>query len=172
MHEESDPGGRVVESQAHRFAAEFLVPADAVRDSLPTSMSSNAWLRLKDLKEEWRVSVQALLMRARNLNCLTDASYRRAMVVCSQRGWRRSEPGAVKVLEQPSILPKAVELLTASGMEERLIAGQGDVPVELFRAITSRTPSTPAKDGPDPRSNERRVVPLFAVQGGGERIGC
>jgi Zn-dependent peptidase ImmA (M78 family) len=170
MHEDSDPGGRVVESQAHRFAAELLSPADAIRDSLPTSMNPGAWRTLMELKEEWGISAQALLMRARNLGCLSEVSYRNAMMACSKQGWRRAEPGQIKVLEQPSMLPKAVALLRESGMDEKLIAGQGRMPVELFRVITSRTPGQLAEDDPDPEGNERRVVSLFSTRGGAEPI--
>lgn len=66
MHADAEPGGRVVENQAHRFAAEFLMPAAELRDLLPTAMSRASWQRLAKLKEQWGVSMQALLYRAKS----------------------------------------------------------------------------------------------------------
>lgn len=162
MHADTDPGSHLVESQANRFAAELLAPADAIYDSLPTSINATTWRRLMDLKEEWRVSIQALLMRCRVLGRLSEVAYRNAMMSLSKNGWRRAEPGAIWVLEQPSILPRAVELLNAEGISECSIAKQGHIPLSLFRIITSRTPAELQDGDPIPEDNERRVVPLFS----------
>jgi hypothetical protein len=43
------------------FAAEFLMPAHQIREHLPTAMGGNAWAALAKLKEQWGVSMQALL---------------------------------------------------------------------------------------------------------------
>ena len=43
MHSDAEPGGRIAEDQAHRFAAELLMPASEIRDLLPASMNSAAW---------------------------------------------------------------------------------------------------------------------------------
>lgn len=143
MHGDAEPGGRAVEDQAHRFAAELLMPADQVRDLLPASMGGAVWSALARLKEQWGVSIQALLYRARWLGCLGDVSYRNAMATVSARGWRRSEPGLVTVMEQPSLLPRAVELLASAGVDVDALVGQCRVPVELFRTVTARTPRPP-----------------------------
>jgi Zn-dependent peptidase ImmA (M78 family)/transcriptional regulator with XRE-family HTH domain len=142
MHGDAEPGGRIVEEQANRFAAEFLMPAEQIRDLLPATMGGNAWTKLAKLKEHWGVSMQALLFRARRLGRLRDVSYRNAMTTISSRGWRRSEPGLVQVLEQPSLLSKALELLEAEGISEDALINECRVPVELFQAIISRTPAS------------------------------
>lgn len=115
MHEDAEPGGRVVEEQANRFAAELLMPQAQIGDLLPTSMGPAAWKKLARLKEEWGVSIQALLFRARQLGVLSEVSYRNAMTTVSARGWRRAEPRERLTLEQPSLLPKAVDLLANEG---------------------------------------------------------
>ena len=43
MHRDAEPGGRVVEDQANRFASELLMPAPEMRDLLSTSMNARAW---------------------------------------------------------------------------------------------------------------------------------
>lgn len=161
MHDDADVGSRQVEAEANRFAAELLTPADSIRDALPGSINSAAWVALAGLKEEWRVSIQALLMRARVLGTLPEVSYRNAMMAVSSRGWRRAEPGQITVLEQPSMLPSAVEKLLESGVDERLLAGQGHVPIELFRTITSRVPDR-LEDGDQGAAADRhQITPLL-----------
>jgi Zn-dependent peptidase ImmA (M78 family) len=116
------------------------MPADEIRDLLPSAMSRSAWQRLAQLKEQWGVSIQALLYRARRLGRLSEVSYRNAMSTVSARGWRRHEPGLVDILEQPSLLSRALELLHQAGIEEATLMAQCRVPPDLFRTITARAP--------------------------------
>jgi Zn-dependent peptidase ImmA (M78 family) len=146
MHGDAEPGGRIVEEQANRFAAELLMPAAEIRGLLPPVMGRNAWITLGKLKEQWGVSMQALLFRARWLRRLSDVSYRNAMANISARGWRRDEPGLVNIIEQPSLLPRAAELLADDGIGERLLIEHCRVPIELFRIVTARTPNCSLSD--------------------------
>jgi Zn-dependent peptidase ImmA (M78 family)/transcriptional regulator with XRE-family HTH domain len=163
MHGDAEPGGRIVEDQAHRFAAELLMPASEIGDLLPASMGGNTWRTLARLKEQWGVSMQALLYRARRLGRLSDVSYRNAMTTISTRGWRRNEPGLVGAIEQPSLLPRAVELLTQEGIGEDSLVSQCRVPVELFRTVTARgpDPTTFAPERENDGSQRSRVVSLL-----------
>jgi Zn-dependent peptidase ImmA (M78 family)/transcriptional regulator with XRE-family HTH domain len=144
MHVDAEPGGRTVEDQAHRFAAELLMPAEDIIGELPSKVD---WRRLGELKQHWNVSLQALLFRARTLKVMSDVTYRNAMATVSSRGWRRREPGPMPLLEQPSLLPKAVNLLAQDmGVDETALAAECQAPLGLFRTITSRAPlpHTPA----------------------------
>lgn len=149
MHSDAEPGGRLVEEQAHRFASELLMPESEIADLLPTAMNRSAWVALAKLKEQWGVSIQALLYRARCLGRLGEVSYRNAMVTLSTRGWRRNEPGLITTIEQPSLLPRAIEILENEGIEELSLIEQCRVPIELFRLVTARTPHTPEPDQAD-----------------------
>lgn len=142
MHNDAEPGSRSVESQAHRFASELLMPAAEIRGVLPSAMGSNTWPSMAKLKEQWGVSMQALFFRARQLGLLSDVSYRNAMTTISTRGWRRNEPGLVSVIEQPSLLPGAVELLVQDGVDEDVLIDQCRIPSELFRTVISRRAAT------------------------------
>lgn len=55
-------GPKIVESQAHAFAAEFLMPRDENIDQLPRRID---WRRIHDLKRHWGVSLKALISRAK-----------------------------------------------------------------------------------------------------------
>ncbi|MEU0528983.1 XRE family transcriptional regulator [Amycolatopsis tolypomycina] len=138
MHLDAEPGSRAVEDQAHRFAAEFLTPAEEIADQLPANAD---WRRLGQLKQQWNISLQALLYRARSLKVMSDVTYRNAMTTVSNRGWRRREPGPMPLLEQPSLLPRAVELLKAeTDVDELALASECQAPLSLFRTITARAP--------------------------------
>lgn len=140
MHADAEPGGRIVEDQAQRFAAEFLMPAEEIIAWLPKTTTDKGWSRLAELKEHWGVSMQALLYRARSLDVMSDITYRNAMITISQRGWRRAEPGGVSILEMPSLLPRAVEVLERAGIAaEQIVRGPG-LPQSVFEVISSRTP--------------------------------
>ncbi|MEV6012392.1 ImmA/IrrE family metallo-endopeptidase [Streptomyces sp. NPDC051976] len=165
MHSDAEPGGRIVEDQAHRFAAELLMPADQIRDLLPAAMGGTAWRVLARLKEQWGVSIQALLYRARWLGRLSDVSYRNAMTTISTRGWRRNEPGLVSAIEQPSLLPRAVELLTQEGIAEARLVEQCRVPPYLFGTVAARTPDNdfpvPTTSTANAQQVSSRVVSLL-----------
>jgi Zn-dependent peptidase ImmA (M78 family)/transcriptional regulator with XRE-family HTH domain len=156
MHGDAEPGGRIVEEQANRFASELLMPAEEIRELLPTVMGGNSWIMLGQLKEQRGVSMQALLFCARRLGRLGNVSYRNAMTTISARGWRRNEPGLVNTIEQPSLLPKALELLAEVGIDELLLIGQCRVPVELFRLVTARTPYGSSPDAAESITSEER----------------
>ncbi|HEY5399537.1 MAG TPA: XRE family transcriptional regulator [Trebonia sp.] len=163
MHSDAEPGGRTVEDHANRFAAELLMPEAEIRDELPTIMNGAAWQSLARSKERWGTSIQALLYRARRLGTLTEVSYRNAMATLTSRGWRRGEPGLITVLEQPSMLPRAVELLAAEDITESQLRDQCRVPADLFRTVTSRTPdpAPPEAEAEADPARPFRVTSLF-----------
>jgi Zn-dependent peptidase ImmA (M78 family)/DNA-binding XRE family transcriptional regulator len=101
IHGEQIWGLKQVETQAHQFAAALLMPADQIRDQLPTGVD---WSRLFDLKRQWQVSLAALLMRARTLRVMSESTYLAAIKASSARGWRRVEPVPLGSPEQPSNL--------------------------------------------------------------------
>jgi len=140
MHHDAEPGGKIAEEQANRFASEFLMPAQEIAPFLPNSTAGRAWAHLADLKEHWGVSLAALLYRARTLGIMGDVSYRNALVRMSQNGWRRAEPGRVTSLEMPSMLPRAREIMSSAGIDDaRFLAGSG-LPAALYEIAASRVP--------------------------------
>ncbi|MDQ0404853.1 XRE family transcriptional regulator [Streptomyces sp. NPDC000349] len=159
MHVDAEPGSKVVENQAHRFAAELLLPEEELRDLLPSKAD---WRILARLKETYGVSLQALLYRSRALGVMSDVTYRNAIAYLSSKGWRRREPGEMPAVEQPSLYPKAVEILSGVGMDEISLAKESRVTPGIFRTVTARSPvreelflATQEIEGTD------EVIPLF-----------
>ena len=124
MHADAEPGSKIVEDQANRFAAEFLMPESDIADSLPRTAD---WARLAALKSRWGVSMAALLYRARTLKIMKEVTYRNAMGTMSAQGWRRHEPGVPRPLENPTMLTRAVELSCDSGTGRDQLAGRARV---------------------------------------------
>jgi hypothetical protein len=82
-------------------------------------------------------------------------SYRNALMTISGRGWRREEPRLMAIIERPSLLPRAVEFLTRSGIDEARLIEQCYVPVDLFHAVTARTPADAQTDNSQPEREDR-----------------
>ncbi len=108
LHPDAKPGDRAVEREAHRFAAELLVPASTILHELPRRVD---WHAYAALKLRWGVSMSMLLLRARDLGVVSDTAYRRAMMEMGRRGWRREEPVNLGEPEQPELLGRAMGLL-------------------------------------------------------------
>lgn len=108
LHHDAHPGDPELERVAHRFAAEFLAPAATIRQELPSRID---WPVLAKLKLRWGVSIAMLVRRMRDLATISDATYRRAMMELSRRGWRKSEPIELGAPEQPELVGRAMHLL-------------------------------------------------------------
>ena len=78
------------EAQANMFAGAFLLPAESfARDvqAYPTDLKYYLWL-----KRKWRVSVQAMVYRSRQLEIITSNQHQYMMRQISKNGWRKQEP--------------------------------------------------------------------------------
>ena len=129
LHGEQIWGMKEVETQAHRFAAAFLLPAEEIRDQLPTTVD---WPRLFDLKRHWQVSLAALLMRARTLKRMSENTYLTAIKTASARGWRRVEPVPLGPPEQPRRL---MDFLASTGRQPV----RAHLPVDAVKGIAAAT---------------------------------
>lgn len=63
------------------------------------------------LKPRWRVSIAAMVRRARDLGIITDRQYKYLFEQIGAKGWRTREPGHLDVpTEKPRALRKMAEL--------------------------------------------------------------
>lgn len=77
-----------MEAQAHEFASEFLLPERDIRQYLyPLDLN-----RLTQLKLRWKVSMQAILMRAKAIGAMKESYFKFLMMKMSQSGYRKVEP--------------------------------------------------------------------------------
>ena len=105
---------KAIERQADTFAAAFLMPAEHIRDDLPTKVD---WPRLLKLKAKWQVSLAALLRRAVTLGVMPEGTYASAMRTMGTRGWRTEEPGDLGPPEAPTALVRAAAIAELSSAD-------------------------------------------------------
>lgn len=115
------------ENEANEFASAFLLPEQSFRREF---MSGNhTSYHYLSLKRKWCVSIQAMLMRSKNLGLLNAEDYRIKLLTMQKRGQIKREPlDDELVTAPPSLLKSAILLL----LEEKCFT-----PKELVQAISS-----------------------------------
>jgi Zn-dependent peptidase ImmA (M78 family)/DNA-binding XRE family transcriptional regulator len=95
-----------MEREADEFAAEFLMPSRDIIGHLgrPFTLAKAA-----ALKAHWRVSMAAIIHRARDLDRISDAYYKKLMAQLSKAGYRKVEPVALED-EEPSVMTDVVNV--------------------------------------------------------------
>lgn len=107
------------ETQANIFAGAFLLPRESFgRDvqAYPTDLRYYQWL-----KNKWKVSVQAMVYRSRQLNIVSANQYQYMMRQISKNGWKSCEPGDTPYFIGENIFQGAINLLK----EERILDTKG-----------------------------------------------
>lgn len=134
------------EKQADRFASAFLLPRRGfVRDFWAGGKVD--WANVIALKARWKVSIQAMIYRAYDLDLIDAVEFRRAYKAISVRGWRKHEPEEPPA-EQPELFGNAMKLLW-----EKKRLGVSDVARALhwsartFEDVTGVTPERGVKEG-------------------------
>lgn len=145
MHPDAEPGNKVIEAQADAFASELLAPSEVLHDELPTRMDGAGWLKLKELKERWGVSMKVLLDKAYAVGRLTEEGYREGLKSLSRSGWKLLEPGAISGVEEPSLIPHSLDLLGDVGVGPEEVRERSRVPQGYFGVMAARRPLLPVR---------------------------
>jgi Zn-dependent peptidase ImmA (M78 family) len=103
MHWLSDPD-KDMEREADSFAGEFLMPAAEIKPQL-VNLSFH---KLAGLKRYWKVSMQATLMQAWELQVITDRQRRYMFMQLSKAGYRLREPEQLDPPREPAELLPAI----------------------------------------------------------------
>jgi Zn-dependent peptidase ImmA (M78 family)/DNA-binding XRE family transcriptional regulator len=88
-----------MEKQADSFAAEFLMPASEIRNSLDNLSLE----KLSALKQYWKVSMASIIYRAKTLGKITENQARYLYAQLARLGYKTKEPDW---LEPPKEKPK------------------------------------------------------------------
>ena len=134
LHAEARPGDMQHEREAHLFAAELLMPEEAISAELPARPEPS---QLLPLQQRWGVSVSALGFRGKTLGIYTDSQLRRLMITLSELGWRTHEPEDLRLLagEEPALLQQALDLAASAGLSLVSIAEELALPVSVVRTL-------------------------------------
>lgn len=101
------------EKQANMFASALLLPRAAfTRDVIAYATEVDYY---RHLKKKWRVSMQAMMYRARQLNIITGNQFSYMMRQVSKNGWRKHEPGDAPGELNSTIFQGALDILFEDG---------------------------------------------------------
>lgn len=106
LHRNGGKSRSIQEKQAFRFGAALLFPEPAFRREF-WGAYQDGWSGLRRLKQRWGMSLQAIVYRARELDLLNSAEYRRLNKQIAARGWKTEEPDEPP-REKPELLEEAL----------------------------------------------------------------
>lgn len=102
---------KIIEREANRFSSAFLLP----KSSFPNEVYTTKLDAFVPLKERWKISIQAMIYRCKELDIIDDDQYLNLYKQISYRKWRKQEPldSPHEIpIEQPRLLRRTIELLT------------------------------------------------------------
>lgn len=106
MHMETPPPSvEIAEEQADAFASQFLMPEDEIKPML----YNLRMVTLAELKRRWNVSMRSLIRRARDLNTISQDTYRYFQIDFSRRKYNKIEPVSLPA-ETPSLVKSTLSL--------------------------------------------------------------
>lgn len=107
---------KILEAQAHYFAAAFLLPGTPFHNEL-WALSLDAF---RSLKPRWNASIGLQIMRCRHLGLLDEEQEKRLWINRSRRGWHRKEPlDDSTPPEQPALVSKSFRMLIDENVKSR-----------------------------------------------------
>jgi len=139
-----------IENQANRFAAAFLLP----RESFINEVYSTSIDHFVSLKERWKVSIAAMVMRCQDVGLSSESQILYLQKQISQRRWRKREPlDDVLAPENPVLIKQAFELL----LEKKVLTAHQiledlQLPIEEIESLANLEPGT--------LSNNSQVIPI------------
>ncbi|MFS1511736.1 XRE family transcriptional regulator [Chengkuizengella sp. SCS-71B] len=100
---------KVIEKQADQFASSFLLPKEAFLNDLIKPKDINYYI---ELKKKWKISIQAMIIRAYHLDAINYNQYQYLMRKIGYEKWRTQEPLDDEIpIPEPTALNKAVNLI-------------------------------------------------------------
>jgi len=102
------------EAECNRFAGAFLFPDEAVLQWFGASRRSIEWQELLLAKQEFGISMGATVHRLRELEIISEHTYRETNGEFRRRGWKEREPGPQLPAERAGLF------------EQRLFAALGE----------------------------------------------
>lgn len=157
MHGQKESQSPTAEDEANKFAAEFLMPEQAIRRDLTTPLTLT---RLASLKPKWRVSIQALIVRAKELEIISERQYRYLYEQLAIQGWRTKEPENLAVdPERPRSLRQLAEISYGHPIDLKALAKHAAMPETLVRQIIFQYRDRRGAE-PEDAKISKKVVPM------------
>lgn len=129
---ESD--ANTMEREANEFGAELLMP----RDDIYASLRGLTVRKMRRLKPEWGVAMQAMLTRAYELGLMSEYERSRHFVSFSKRGWRTREPEPLSA-EGTTLVPELRRELASHFGSTSAFAESIGFPEDILARLTAVT---------------------------------
>lgn len=97
-----------LEDACNRFAGAFLFPAISVKQKLGERRNAIELKELEILKEEFGLSMFAILDRALDLDIITPNCHKKQAQLFKDKGWRQKEPGVDYPSEKTHIFEQLI----------------------------------------------------------------
>lgn len=139
MHTRESPTGATdtlasqeLERQADEFAAEFLMPAEAV---LPRSSREPAVPEIMELKATFKVSAIAMTKRLHDVGRASEWAYRQNCVELAKRGFRVGEPDGIS-RERSRVFDTVFPAIREKHNLHAEVAGHLGITLDLLHQLT------------------------------------
>ena len=126
---------KMMEEEAKAFAGAFLLPQNEfISDIISSSLNT-----FRYLKPKWKVSIAAMVLRAKELEIISDDKYEYLQKQISRKHWRKVEPGDNDMNhEKPVLLKQSIELLVNNRIfSRRDIVDSISLPADLVEEAVS-----------------------------------
>lgn len=118
------------EREADMFAAELLLPEEAMQRLIIGPLTLN---RVLKIKADWKVSVQAIVRRAHELNLITDSNYKSLFVQISQQKKKLQDMFATDIPEKPRCLRIMAETVYGKKINYRQFSKDTHYPMHVLK---------------------------------------
>ncbi len=108
------------EQFCHYFAAAMLMPKETVYSELGESRSKINFKELGLIKQQYGMSIQSLLYRAKNLDIISQNTFKSYFIMLNKLGWKKVEPYPFEGIEKSNRFDQLVlravseEVITSS----------------------------------------------------------
>lgn len=130
----------LIEHQAKYTACAFLLP----HRSFPSEIYSLSLDGFLALKARWKVSIGAMIKRARDLDILSETAEKRLWKYRATRGWHRREPLDLPTetpVEEPRLLRRSIEMIADKKVRSKVDLVHSDIclgasDIEMLASLT------------------------------------
>lgn len=119
------------ENEAHRFAAEILMPKKSVEKYKNITPILDNFIQLK---KYWKVSLGAIVYRFHQLDYISEWVYRGLNIEMRKKGYHLNEPQSIQ-WEESTIINKIFKLLKEDNCSIQDISNDTNIPVEILNKL-------------------------------------
>ncbi len=133
MHSSRQPNAPQDEDEANRFASEFLMPSETVRQYVPRNAAVPDLLRVK---KYFGTSAQAMARKAKAIGLQSEWTARMNQVELDKLGYRKAEPGGMVAYERSRVFDFIFSSERSAPNTPASIARELALPDEEVHALT------------------------------------